>query len=374
MIFFMIFDRTNNTEDDQRMELINATRMVAGCTMGIESSGRELLVIVTKGTFQLPSTIEERSRLAEEQVPLVTADIFTGRAGSSAPLYEADFAPRKSWADILLIGSAYAPARRPATRVPVGLSVGEIAKTFVVVGDRHWQFGAAGIVASEPEPFLVMPITYDRAFGGVDANHQDPAEHAAFMPNPVGRGYHKHIKCEWVDGAPLPSTEGLDAPVAQPSGRYVPQSFGPVGRGWEPRLRLAGTYDQHWLDKHFPLLPPDFDQRYYQVAPLDQQSQMPIGGQEVTLVNLTPDGVRRFVIPEFEAPVHVFLKNGGRDDLMAVPDTVVIEPDHERLTILWRASRPLGKNMHEVAQVLVGRKGREWWQDRGEAITVFANV
>ncbi|MCK7582587.1 MAG: hypothetical protein MZV65_48105 [Chromatiales bacterium] len=36
------------------MELINATRMVAGYTMGMEPSGRELLVVVIKGTFRLP--------------------------------------------------------------------------------------------------------------------------------------------------------------------------------------------------------------------------------------------------------------------------------------------------------------------------------
>ena len=36
------------------MELINATRMLAGYTMGMEPSGRELLVVVIKGTFVLP--------------------------------------------------------------------------------------------------------------------------------------------------------------------------------------------------------------------------------------------------------------------------------------------------------------------------------
>ena len=36
------------------MELINATRMVAGYNMGLEPSGRELLVVVIKGTFVLP--------------------------------------------------------------------------------------------------------------------------------------------------------------------------------------------------------------------------------------------------------------------------------------------------------------------------------
>jgi hypothetical protein len=349
------------------LELINATRMVTGYTMGIEASGRELLVVVIKGTFNLPRHPGETLTLADEQLPLVMADTFTGEPGLSAPIQEADFVPHKKRCDILLLGSAYAPGGRPATRVPVGLRVNGITKTFSVVGDRHWQVGAAGISASEPEPFSAMPITYDRAFGGLDERHEDPAQHAAFMPNPVGRGFHKHLRGEWVDGAPLPNTEELNRPVSEPNDEYVPMAFGPIGRSWEPRLRYAGTYDQEWLDQHFPFLPPDFDERYYQAAPQDQQIHGPVAGQEVAMVNLTPDGRRSFTIPTFEAPVHVFPKKGEREDLQAILDTLVLEPDQERVTLSWRVSRPLKKNMFEIAQVLVGRKGRQWWQRREEA-------
>ena len=36
------------------MELINATGMQAGYTMGMQPDGRELLVVVVKGTFTIP--------------------------------------------------------------------------------------------------------------------------------------------------------------------------------------------------------------------------------------------------------------------------------------------------------------------------------
>ena len=52
-------------------------------------------------------------------------------------------------------------------------------------------------------------------------------------------------------------------------------SFGPVGRGWHPRLGYAGTYDQNWLDNVFPFLPADFRDDYYQAAPADQQIASP---------------------------------------------------------------------------------------------------
>ena len=216
------------------MELINATRMVAGYSMGLEPSGRELLVVVIKGTFVLPKP-GEQMRLHDEQLPLIMADTFTGEPGFSAPVYEVDFAPRKKRCDVLLIGSAHAPQGRPTTRVAVGLRIGTSTKTFVVVGDRHWQAGISGISASRPESFTVKPISYDVAFGGTDLRHEDPAKHAAFMRNPIGRGFHKHLKSEWVDGAPLPNTEEINRPVTAPDGDFAPMAFGPIGRHWDPR-------------------------------------------------------------------------------------------------------------------------------------------
>jgi hypothetical protein len=347
------------------MELINATRMLAGYTMGLEPSGRELLVVAIKGTFRLPAS-NAPVQLHEEQVPLVMADVFTGEPGLSAPLYEVDYAPRKAMCDVLLNGSAYAPSGKRANRVQVGLRVGTLVKQFNVVGDRVWEVARGRTRATPAQAFESMRISYDVAFGGTDTSQDDPAKHDAYLPNPVGRGFARHPNDVFFDGKPLPNTEEPSQPVDRPDGAYRPMSLGPVGRNWEPRFRYAGTYDQAWLDDVFPFLPADFDERYHQCAPADQQLATPIGSPEVVLLNLTPDGMRRFTLPNFEAPVHVFPKRGPREDLKATLDTLVIEPDLERLTLTWRVARPLAKNMHEIAQVLVGRKGREWWQQREE--------
>jgi hypothetical protein len=344
------------------MELINSTRMVAGYTMGKEPSGRELLVIVVKGTFRIPAQSGEPLRLHEEQVPLVMSDVFFGEPGLSAPRYEVDFAPRKHRCDVLLNATAHAPEGRPTTRTTVGVRIGTWSKSFDVVGDRVWEAGLGGIGASVTSPFLQMPITYDRAFGGIDNRSEDPAEHAAYLPNPVGRGFHHQLKSEWISGSPLPNTEETGKPVRWVAGNYRPMSFGPIGRHWEPRYKYAGTYDQQWLDEAFPFLPADFDEQYYQAAPLDQQLPKPLGEQTVTLLNLTPDGRRDFVLPHFEAPIHIFPRKGEREDLTAQVDTVMIETDLERVTMTWRVARPLMKNMFEIEQVLIGKKGREWWQ------------
>ena len=351
------------------MEFINATRMAAGYNMGLEPSGRELLVVVIKGTFRFPQAGEPSTHFAlhEKQSPLVMADTFTGKPGFSAPVYEVDFAPRKPRCDILLLGTAHAPQGRPATRVDVGLQIGGWRKSFTAVGPRHWDCGVATLRATSPEPFITQPVSYDVAYGGTDLLHPDPAQHAAYMANPVGRGFHKHLRREWVDGKPLPLTEEAGQSVTDTNGKYRPMSFGPVGRGWEPRSGLAGTYDDAWLEKHFPFLPPDFDDGYFQAAPADQQVPLDFfkhGPMEVSLSNLTPEGHTRFTIPQLTAPVHVFPKKGEREDYSATLDTVLIEPDLQSFTLSWRVTRPLKKNMHEISQVLVGKKGREWWQQR----------
>jgi hypothetical protein len=350
------------------MELLNATRMVAGFNLGVEPSGRELLVVVAKGTFRIPPPDAPDSiALHETQLPLVMADTFTGAPGLSAPVHEVDFAPRKPRCDILLLGSAYAPRGRPASRVEVGLRVGSWSKTFAVIGPRQWECAVAGVGATPPGVFVRQPISYDVAFGGTDLLHEDPAQHAAFMANPVGRGFHRHMRVEWVEGRPLPATEEIDHAVRAPDGNYRPMALGPVGRGWDPRYRFAGTYDDVWREKHFPFLPPDFDEQYFQAAPLDQQVPLDHfrnGPVEVLLANLTPDGLTRFTIPHLVAPVHVFTRDGEREDHTATLDTVVIEPDEGRFSLTWRMTRPLKKDIFEVAQVMVGKKGREWWQQR----------
>jgi hypothetical protein len=346
------------------MELINSTRMIAGYTMGLEPSGRELLIVVIKGTFRIPTESGATLRLHEEQVPLVMSDVFYGEPGFSAPKYEVDFAPRKRRCDVLLNATAYAPGGRPTARTEVAVHVGNWSKSLAVVGDRVWEAAGVGIGITAPIPFTTMPITYDRAFGGVDNLHEDPKKHDAFMANPSGRGFHSQLVPEWMHGKPLPNTEEIGQPVNWVSGKYRPMSFGPIGRHWEARVPYAGTYDQKWLDDVFPFLPADFDEQYYQSAPQDQQLPIPLGEKIVRLINLTPDGDRAFTLPHLEAPVHVFPKNGEREDLAALVDTVVIEPDEERVTMTWRVARPLKKNMFEVAQVLVGKKGGQWWQER----------
>jgi hypothetical protein len=346
------------------MDLINATGMQAGYTMGLRPDGRELLVVVIKGTFTIPKRPKEEPVLAEKQVTLVDADVFSGEPGVSAPLYESDYAPRKPRCDVLLNGSAYAPGGKPADRVTVSLRVGSWQKSFDVVGDRVWNRGVLLVTPTDPKPFTVMPISYDNAFGGVDRSQEDPSKHRWYPANHAGVGYHEYLEAEFIDGRPLPNTEETGKKVTDPQGKYRPMAFGPIARAWPPRPKYAGTYDQKWLDDVSPFLPADFDERYYQSAPDEQQIPCLLGGETVELINLTPEGKTTFKLPNREIPA-VFLPRGRhREEKHAVIDTVIVEPDEKRFMVCWRTHVMLKRNIFEIPQTVVGTMSRGWWRAR----------
>ncbi|NND71024.1 MAG: DUF2169 domain-containing protein, partial [Rhodothermales bacterium] len=330
--------------------------------------------LAIKGTFSIPKKAGEQPRLLEEQVPLVEADTFSGEPGLSSPLFEVDYAPVKNKCDITLVGSAYAPAGRATESVQAGFKVGNLSKVLNVHGDRFWVASHAGFAPSRALPFEQRAITYDIAFGGVDRFHEDESRHDPYMLNPVGIGYHKELSDALVDNTPAPCTEECDKPILKPDGQYKPMSFGPVGRGWLPRYKLGGTYDENWLEDHFPFLPPDFDEHYYQSAPVDQQTPHLKGGERVALLNVTEDGKRVFQLPKIDIPVVFFKKKSEREEQLANLDTLVLDPDNHRFTMTWRASVKLRNDMYEVPEVLVGKATRGWWRARDLGKTYYPSI
>ncbi|HEY7636888.1 MAG TPA: DUF2169 domain-containing protein [Gemmatimonadales bacterium] len=354
------------------MQLVNGTSMKAEYTLGLDPEGRERVIVVIKGTFAIPWDGSQPS-LAGEQVPLVMADEFTGEPGKSATKYESEFAPYKPRCDVLLNGSAYAPHGTRVTRVDVALRVATMAKSLSVHGQRVWQ-EAITIGPSEPEPFTRMPISYDGAFGGVDVAVHDPSQVRAFMKNPVGVGYYPLTSGADLVGRPLPTTSTIGDPVSSASGDYPPMSFGAIGRQFESRVPLAGTYDQRWLDNTFPFLPSDFNPLYYQSAPPDQQIAYPVGGERVELFNLTPQGYTQFPLPRIEMPVEFTDVRGTRTDCQAVLDTILIEPDLARFMLIWRTSLPLRRNLLELRQAVVGRMSPGYYYARSVGKKYFKSI
>jgi hypothetical protein len=155
-------------------------------------------------------------------------------------LWETDFAFRKPRCDVILNGCAHAPGGRPVERVPVGIKVGGWSKLFEVVGNREWRAIGPVFSSTAPEPFVKMPITYDRAWGGIDRLNPEDKLRGAFLANPVGAGWAQTKNQRFIPGLRLPNTQAIGEDIRSPFGDYRPMSFGPMGRGW-PSSRRPGT-------------------------------------------------------------------------------------------------------------------------------------
>lgn len=340
------------------MNLVNDTGLPAGWCLGFERDGRELVVAVVKATYRLAAGPDEELELAPEQVPLTKADEFTGEPGCSATLHESDYAHRKPACDVLVNGSAYAPGGKQAERVVVGLRVGPIRKRFEVVGERIWTSGTILPRPTSPRPFLKLPVTYDRAYGGADASRKEPEVVEAYAENPIGVGFYPRSERDVLLGKPLANTQELEHPATDRKGKYRPMSFGARARNVAGRVRYAGTYDTRWTEERAPLWPADFDDRYFQCAPEDQQMPFPKGGEVLTLENMTPAGLLRFRLPRCELPVVFVPRHGPTVQRDAVVDTVLVEPDAARVMLTWRASLPMRRSVFDLREVVVGRTAR----------------
>ncbi|MFO1126861.1 MAG: DUF2169 domain-containing protein [Rhodospirillales bacterium] len=330
----------------------NTTGMPAEVCVSTDKAGRDYCVCVVKGTFNIDQRGE--TKLAEEQAPFVYADIHRGDPGTTSIQYECDFAPFKPRVDIIVNGQAMSPDDKPLTELLVGVKVGNLLQKIIkVVGDRRWENGFSGLRASAPKPFVSMPLVYERSFGGSDNSHPDPKQQGAELRNPVGAGYRKNSDAGAAEGLPLPNLEAPREPMRRWNDRLSPVGFGTVGRGWQPRVRYAGTYDERWLNERFPFLPEDFDERYFQSAPDDQQTDSPINGEIVRCVNLSPAGFLQFGVPRCEFPVTYRFRDRDEEAKPAL-DTLIIEPDQHRFFLVWRTRVPLGRKLNVLREILVG--------------------
>ncbi|WP_300042663.1 DUF2169 domain-containing protein [uncultured Paracoccus sp.] len=336
------------------MQVLNQTCFVHQFTMGMDKSGREYLSFVVKGSFDFPAGPADRPRPAAVQRPLVMADEHMGAPGLSAVMWETDFAFRKSRCDVVLQGAAYAPGGNPAERVRVGLKVGGWTKQFDVVGPREWRVIGPAITATRPYPFARQAFSYGTAFGGPDRTNPDDKTPPAYAANPVGLGFASVRSQSRLTGQPLPNTEAVDQPVTSPFGEYRPMALGPIGRGWPERLRYGGTFDQNWIDNVFPFLPADFDERFFQMAPEDQQIAFPESGTPVALVNLTPNGREAFHLPDTALPIRIFR---GRETCLEAaprPDTLIFDPEARVFMMVWRVCVPMQRIITEFTQAWIG--------------------
>jgi hypothetical protein len=323
---------------------INLTPYAVGELAGKDAEGFPLYVAVVKATWQWQQDGSLRQIAA---VPICESDEFAGEPATAGLLVATDLAPPKPRVDVLFKGTLTFPA--PVTEVDVAVRVGtRMQKAAHVFGARYWLPGVVHDMApSKPYPTDALPFAWELSFGGMDVQDSRANE----PRNPAGTGVTK--RPAELQGKQAPSFEDPASLIKSSNDRPAPRGFGPVAAHWQPRCKLAGTYDEAWQASRAPLLPKDFDSAYWNVAPADQQLDDYQPGEAVRLLNMSKRGVDFFSLPEFEVPV-LFSSREKMSETFAQVDTIIIEPAEQRFSLVARAAFSPRPNHLAMGQVVVG--------------------
>jgi uncharacterized protein YjbI with pentapeptide repeats len=305
------------------MRLVNAQpkHTTAFWVVSRPRRGRHHATIIVKAAYRL---VPNGLAIANEDKPPVASGDDPAEPGT-APNYASDFVPHKPKADFIAVGAAHAPGGTPVPACRVSIALGGRSKSLVVFGDRRWTWGPLGASPGQPEPFVTLPLGYQRAFGGPGSRD-----------NPVGRG------ADVRAGQPLPNIERLDCLITQSTQRPDPAGFGPLATSWQPRFGKAGTYDAAWLAERWPWFPADMDWSFFNAAPPDQQFSHLHGDESLEFENLHPEHTNyRSQLPGVRARVFVERTpeaGGSFEEVAAKLDTIWVDVPAEQLVLVWRGT------------------------------------
>lgn len=312
-----------------------------------DRNGAEVWLVAVKCTFDIKP--DGSTEVSSVQPPVLLVPEYYGEPGKSSMRYDTDLVLTKKTTDVILNGHAYAPKNKPVTKLDVEMRVGPVTKKLCAYGDRAW--GTFG--ANSPQLFGKMPLVYERAFGGVDHKSAHPERDWEWR-NPVGTGF--AASQFHLSGIQLPNIEYPNKLFSGSS--TLPAGFGPICSHWQPRAGFAGTYDDQWMKTRQPLLPEDFDDRYFQCAPVDQQPPVFLRGDEpVALMNLTPQGNLNFNLPRVILGFETRFYDGSRElHKTRNLHTVIIEPDFPRVSLVWHSALSCHFKVQKLERTIVTMK------------------
>lgn len=242
-----------------------------------------------------------------------------------------DLGAPKLRGEYLVSGACHAPGGRAVRSCRVSVGVGGITKTLTVLGDRRWRPDGDHFASlDEPAPFAVMPIVWERAFGG-----------PASTDNTLGTGLPDPQKPDAA--VVMPNVEHPDQLVLNPRSRPYPAGFDAMREARVVKRKRQGTYDERWLAEDWPGVPRDYDFELLCWAPPDQRLAGFFRGDEPVIVeNMHPSlpvirsrlpgkRARFFARSQAWAPSY-----SGFHEVPANLDTVWLLPGEGKGVLVWR--------------------------------------
>jgi hypothetical protein len=298
------------------MIIINETDLEAHLFRTIVSEDWHAGTLVAKQTYSIladGSLTPSRAKQAVFQRPTAVDGVVLPPDGAFG----------KAALDVLVIGSAFAPGGAPLQAMLAGLTINEHQLLVAAIGDRVWQRSRTrGFAASEPVPFVEMPLVWPRSFGGRALMQGTEVPH---VDNPEGRGL--VLDLDAAEGVSLPNIEDPTALVRAPLDQPSTTSFCP--------LPVANGFVAELLEGVDTETGEGMTREIFNVAvPKHRLAAYP-GGGLVEFVNLTPQPVRPFRLPDLQVVAEVSLGT-KRYEFAGEVDTLCFLPSRSELVVTHR--------------------------------------
>jgi hypothetical protein len=315
------------------VEFTNLTGFPARMVTGSTGDTEMLYVIVCKVTYVLDQGW--LIPVSEDQAWPVFDQPFVFEGTSLGP--ELDF--RKQGVDLLVFGNAMARHGEPTQQMKVAIKCGRMRHEMEVFGDRRWGNSDSGLVPSEPEPFLEMPLRHDRAYGGKAVLDGIEMMHSA---NPEGRGL--YLTEEEATGSPLPNLERPDDLIRHWTDQPRPACF----------FKLPGILDATGIPEKDPeaALLAKTESAFNDAAPelIAEASDL---GDTLRLIGLSGDGDIVFPMPPQTGPTAYVSVGLLRSQFPSRVSSLVVLARDRTLIVTYRCLfrclfRPLEKRCAEL--------------------------
>jgi hypothetical protein len=359
---------------------------VSAVRVAADPGGRWRIGVIAKRTWVVS---QGRCTLSPAQVPLVEEPLHDPQR--AILVHDADVLLNRTRVDVVVDGHAYPPGGR--TPCDAAVQIGAWSRVARVFGARRVDRDSMGRPQFTPPARAErVALSWENGYGGVDlaarADIGDPFEKAklelelpadprfglfAYPRNPVGKGYVIEPTTQAFQACELPLVEdptSLLTPETLVLGDFVRWPRGPrvAGFGWLPyaffpRSALLGApplvYDGAHIppseffeirqgDLHEAAVRPDRSRAermgfaVAQSSAIGMRLAQVLPGDTVALRHLHPrEPLWTFAIPPELPKMVVRFASEEAIELPALVRTVLLQPDEDRLTLVWTGEAEL---------------------------------
>jgi hypothetical protein len=351
------------------------------------ATGGTLVGVIAKRTY---SVRIGRCYVADEQVPLV--EVPQVDPETDVLVHDMDTALNRGNVDVIVCAKARPHDARRTFDARIRL--GDLDRTIRVCGDRRcWRDASGNIRFSDPAPVETVDVGWTSAYGGVDevalAKNGDPIEpyckdqgiayrarfgSYAYPRNRAGKGYLIEPSPEGLERCRLPNLEdpsqvltperlAIGRPDWWPAGP-LPRCFGWQAYNYFPRMAMLALVPGFDAARFAPATFAEVRAGVLKAASVtpgaDPADRLDVGAAQQSALGMrmghvTPgspveltalhrsEPVWSFAVPVEVPRMAVELPGKGSIELAPSIRTVLLEPDRERLVVVW-----VGEHVEEI--------------------------